>query len=264
MRFAWYILSIFLFIGCHRATDKPIIDASVPYATNSIATFREHIVGRGGVTIAQDVVLSGRIVSSDSEENFYGSLVVDDGSGGVEVMIGTSHLEATYPEGLLVSLKVGGCYADYSRGVLQVGHKSPEYEYYGVANLGSIEERDRVVVRSLDVDIVEPEELTISECEVSMCGRLVRVEGLRLVDSSSVDTLLGDELADAVWSGYSLFKDKSGDSIAIYTREYARYAQHRIPMDSVAVVGVLQRDSYRGGDECYFIKMRYESDCTID
>jgi hypothetical protein len=60
-----------------------------------------------------------------------------------------------------------------------------------------------------------------------------------------------------------MFKDGDGDSIAVYTRDYARYAEHRIPIDSVNIVGILQWDSYRAGEECYFLKMRYEADCTM-
>ena len=84
-----------------------------------------------------------------------------------------------------------------------------------------------------------------------------------MVDSSSVDTLAGDELGRAIWEGYSMFKDRNGDSIAVYTRSNARYAKFRIPTDSVSIVGTLQRDSYRGGKECYYLKMRYERDCSI-
>ena len=84
-----------------------------------------------------------------------------------------------------------------------------------------------------------------------------------MTDSSSIDTLLGESLERATWQGYSMFKDIRGDSIAIYTRNYARYAEHRIPLERVNIVGVLQRDSYREGEECYFVKMRYEADCTL-
>lgn len=263
MRFVAYITLILILIGCHSATDKPIISTDVPSRTNSMAELRDKIVGVGGVDIREDIIVCGRVVSADGENNNYGSIVVEDESGALEVMIGLPYLEAVYPVGLYVALRLKGCYADYSRGVLQVGNHAPEYEYYTVGNLAYWSECDRVVVRSEDVAPIKPTTLTIPECRANMCGRLIEIRGLRLVDSSSVDTLAGDELDRAIWEGYSMFKDRNGDSIAVYTRANARYAKLRIPSDSVTIVGTLQRDSYRGSKECYYLKMRYERDCSI-
>jgi hypothetical protein len=162
-----------------------------------------------------------------------------------------------------VALRLKGCFADYSRGVLQVGNEAPRYEYFRVGNLASRERVDSVVLRSNDVVPIVPETLDIADLDSSMCGRLIKISGLKLVDSSSIDSLDGEDLGRSIWSGYSMFKDERGDSIAVYTREYARYAEHRIPLDRVDIVGVLQRDKYREGDMCYYLKMRYEADCSI-
>lgn len=263
MRLVAYITLISILVGCHGATDKPIIIPDVPARTNTIAQLRDNIVGVGGVDIREEIVVGGRVVAADGENNNYGSIVVEDECGAIEVMIGLPYLEAIYPVGLYVALRLKGCYADYSRGVLQVGRRRPDYEYYSVGNLAYWSECDKVIARSKDVAPVEPMPLTISECRQNMCGRLIKIQGLRLVDSSSVDTLAGDDLRRAIWEGYSMFKDRNGDSIAVYTRPDARYAKLRIPSDSVTIVGTLQKDSYRGSDECYYLKMRYERDCSI-
>ena len=259
------ILFILLFtlIGCQKVADKFVIEGSLPAATNSIATLRNEIVRLGGFVIEEDIVVVGRVTSSDSEDNFYGSVVVEDSSGAVEVMIGTSNLTARYPEGLLVALRLRGCYVDYSRGVLQVGSEAPKYESYRVGNLLSPQRVDSVVVRSGDVEPIAPRQTTIAQLRGSMCGSLVQLRGLSLVDSSTIDTLAGEQLSRATWGGYAMFKDAAGDSIAVYTSPYARYAEHRVPEDRVNIVGIVQWDNYRDGDECYFLKMRYEADCTL-
>ena len=257
------ILMIVMLIGCQKVTDKFVNEGDIPTPTATIAMLRDHIVGLGGITIEEDVVVVGRVTSADSEDNFYGSLVVEDESGAIEVVIGTPNLEADYPLGLRVALQLQGCYADYSRGVLLVGSQTSEYEYYPVGNLASPERVDGVVLRSGDVEPLVPQPITIADLRSTMCGRLVQVQGLKLSDSSSIDTLAGEELGRAVWRGYSMFRDERGDSIAVYTRDYARYAEHRIPMDSLTIVGIVQRDSYREGEVCYYLKMRYEADCTI-
>ena len=82
-----------------------------------------------------------------------------------------------------------------------------------------------------------------------------------LKSGSYVRTGWGGVLADACWRGYSLFKSKSGDSIAVYTRDYARFAESAIPLGEVSLSGIVEWAKYNGGSECYQLKMRYAEDC---
>ena len=253
-------MSVMLLVGCHNAADKPLITPDMPTPTTTIARLHD-VVGSGGVALGDDVVVEGRVVSSDVDENFYRTLVVEDEGAAVEVMAGMSELAAYYPVGLRVALRLGGCYANYGYGVLQVGRKG--VGSYAVDYLASREALDRVIVRSDDVAEVEPAVITIAELDRSMCGRLVSIEALHLVSASSVDIEAGELLSDARWTGYTLFKDERGDSVALYTRDYARYAQAHIPGGEVAITGIVQWGKYDGGKECFQLKMRYESDCAV-
>jgi hypothetical protein len=176
--------------------------------------------------------------------------------------MGLTPLHTTYPVGLRVVLCLKDCYAAYSYGVLQIGRRAEEYESYAVEYLGSREAADRVVRRGTEVVDIRAMRRTISELSDADLGRLVEIESLHLVASSSVDTHAGEVLEDALWGGYSMFKDEVGDSVAIYTRNYARYADEYIPTCEVSLCGILQWGRYNGGKECYQLKMRYAKDCT--
>lgn len=257
-----YIIICLVLVSCYNVADKPHIYPSLPNATTTIAKLKSRIVGTHPHEIEHDVVVVGRVISSDAEDNYYRSMVVDDGTAALEVMMGISPLNADYPEGLMVSLRLEGCYAAYQRGVAVVGSKSPAYESFDIAYLASREAIDGVVVRSDDVNVVEPRNVSIGELQHADCGRLVRIEGLHVVASSNVDTLAGESLYDAHWRGYALFKDGAGDSVAVYTRDFARYAEKYIPLDEVSLTGIVEWGSYNGGKECYQLKMRYERDCV--
>lgn len=257
-----YIILCFVLVSCYNVADKPHIYPNLPTATTTIANLKSRIVGTHPHAIEHDVVVVGRVISSDAEDNYYRSMVVDDGTAAVEVMMGISPLAADYPEGLMVALSLDGCYAAYQRGVAVVGCKAPEYESFDVGYLASREAIDRVVARSNDVEVVEPRNVALRELQRADCGRLVRIDGLRVVASSSVDTLAGESMCDARWRGYALFKDCAGDSVAVYTRDYARYAEKYIPLEEVSLTGIVEWASYNGGKECYQLKMRYESDCV--
>lgn len=257
-----YIILCIVLVSCYNVADKPHIYSYLPAATTTIASLKSRIVGTHAHEIEHDVVVVGRVVSSDAEDNYYRSMMVDDGTAAVEVMMGISPLAADYPEGLMVALRLEGCYAAYQRGVAVAGCQAPAYESFDIGYLASREAIDRVVVRSNDVAVVEPRNLRISDLQRDDCGRLVRIDGLCVVASSNVDTLAGETMCDARWRGYALFKDGAGDSIAVYTRDYARYSEEYIPLDEVSLTGIVEWASYNGGKECYQLKMRYESDCV--
>lgn len=262
MRLLFAILC-FMLVGCYNAADESHILSELPHAKTDIRTLKERIVGTRPARINQDIVVVGRIISSDRDENFYRSIVVDDGTGAVEVMMGITPLAADYPEGLEVALCLEGCYIAYQRGVAVVGTEAAEYESYDVGYLASREAVDRVVVRGSSVEVQSPRNVTIAELQYADCGRLMRVDGLHVVGSTSIDTLAGDVLSDARWRGYALFKNEAGDSIAVYTRDYARFAEDAIPQEQVTLSGILEWAKYNGGTECYQLKMRYAEDCVI-
>ena len=255
-----YIILCFVLVSCYNVADKPLICPNLPIATITIAELKTLIVGTHPHEIEHNVVVVGRVVSSDAEENYYRSMVVDDGTGAVEVMMGISPLSADYPEGLMVALRLEGCYISYQRGIATVGTLAPAYESYDVGYLASRESIDRVVVRGDNVKVLEPREVGICELQRGDCGRLVRIDGLHLVDASSID--VGETLYDAQWAGYSMFKDSAGDSVAVYTRNYARFAEEHIPVEEVSLCGILEWAAYNGGKECYQLKMRYARDCV--
>jgi hypothetical protein len=252
-----------MLVGCYNAADESHIETKLPYPTTDIKSLKERIVGSRPTILEHDIVVVGRVISSDRDENFYRTIVVDDGTAALEVMMGISPLAADYPEGLEVALRLKDCCVGYQRGVAQVGGVAAEYESYDVAYLASREAVDRVVVRGGSVDVQRPRSVAIAELEHGDCGRLVRVEGLHLVSTTSIDTLAGDAMEDARWRGYALFKDAAGDSVAVYTRDYARFAEDAIPMDSISLTGIVEWSKYNGGKECYQLKMRYAEDCVM-
>ncbi len=256
-----FLIPLLLVLGCSDMAE-PALGGLMPMATTTMERLRDEIVGNRSALIAEDVVVEGYVISSDEDDNFYRTLVVDDGTAAVEVMMGLTPLHATYPMGLRVALCLRDCYAAYSYGVLQIGRRAEEYESYAVEYLGSREAADRVVRRGTEVVDIRAMRRAIKELSDADLGRFVEIGGLHLVASSSVDTHAGEQLEDALWGGYAMFKDEHGDSVAVYTRSYARYAERYIPSGEVTLRGLVQWGRYNGGKECYQLKMRYETDCT--
>ncbi len=254
------ILSLLILSCCNRA-DVPIIDAGLPLATTTIKNLRDNIVASTAATIEEDIIVEGYIITSDKEDNFFRSIIVDDGTAAIEVMLGLDALATTYPEGLRVALCLKDCYAAYSYGVLQVGRRAYEYESYAVEYLGSREAVERVVLRGREVVDISPRKMTIAELDREELGRLVELSGLRLSVATSVAE---GGCEEPLWRGYATFKDRAGDSIVAYTRDYAAFAEQPIPQRRVTLRGVLQWGAVAGAEESFQLKMRYADDCITE
>lgn len=248
-----------MLVGCYNVADKPVIEDSLPSANCTMAEFRR-IVGRGTDNITEHITLRGRITSSDEEKNFYSSFTVEDKTGAVEVMVGYPTLHGLYPEGLEVALTIEGCAAVPTRGVVQIGRRAELSSYFAVDYLENRTRVDKVVHSGLTIEPISAEDVDIRNITPDICGRLVHIDSLSLVASSSIDTLTMT-LGDAVWRGTALYTDPRGDSIAIYTRDYATFAEHTLPQALHSVTGILESGGF-DGHMVYNLKMRYESDAV--
>lgn len=249
-----------LMVGCSNYTDTPMLEPKLPAANITIEQLRNNTSTLERDIIEEEIVVRGRVTSSDKSGNFYQTIVVEDNTAALEVLVGGYSLESQYPEGLLVALRLKGCATEYRHGVLCVGSKAESFESYSVDYLASKERRDEVVVRSLDVEPITPAQRTIAELDASECGRLTTISSLDLIGSTSIDTLSGESLDMARWSGYSTFVDPNNDTLVVYTSEYADYAEHTIPRGRVSLTGVVQHGKHPNNREYYQLKMRYEKD----
>lgn len=263
MRLVVVIFAMLLGVGCYNHTDSPSLDATLPNRNITISQLQQIISPLETTVIEQEIVVLGRVTSSDASGNFYKSLIVEDESGALELLVGEYNLSRLYPEGLSVALRLCGCAASYRFGVLQVGSSAEKYDADGVDYIESRERIDEVIVRGGDVEPLAPCRRSISELKQEECGRLVAIDSLLLVASTSIDTLIGESLDIARWQGYAMFCDCRGDTLVVYTSEYADYALTTIPRECLSLRGILQYGNYPNKGEYYQIKMRYEEDCTL-
>lgn len=249
-----------LMVGCYNNTDTPMLNAELPAANTTIAQLHSITSQLETSVIEHDVVVAGRVTTSDHSGNFYQTIMVEDSTAALELLVGGYSLSSQYPEGLLVGLRLKGCATEYRHGVLRVGSKANSYDSYDVDYLASRERIDEVIVRSLDVEPVTPQRRTITELDASACGRLTTIESLHLIHSTSIDTLRGETLDLARWSGYAMFVDSQSDTLVVYTSEYADYAEHHIPQSELSLTGIVQYGKHPNNREYYQLKMRYEED----
>ena len=216
------------------------------------------------ITINEEMIVSGYVSSSDEAGNFYQTFTICDGDSAAEIMAGVRDLHNSYPLGSYICVKLKGCAVGVERGVLQIGLMPASYSNYAVDYFYSRVVMERFIERGIGLSDVEARTLDFEGLDESLCGMLVRIEGLRLVEECE-PTETEDEvpLLPAIWAGYRPFVDSDGNRIFVYTSNYATYAENEVPTTLCNITGILQYGSVAGeSDEVFILKMRAKNDCV--
>lgn len=249
----WLILGLSIALASCKHFDEPDYGVQIPEAPNIAIADLRAMVGERHITFQEPIVIGGYVTTSDKESNFYRSFYIEDASGAVEVMAGLYDLHNIYPEGSYVTISLEGCAAGLHNGVLQIGTEAASYSQYPTDYFSSRVLLDKHI-KGYDIfSPIAPQPLAFNDLTSELCGQLVNLHDMQFAHNAT-------EAEADVWSGYSIFADRNGDAIAVYTSSSASYAHKGVPTERVNITGILQYGDVEGED-MYIIKMRYEKDC---
>ena len=256
MRAASYILLLatMLFVGCDYDRFDPIEPRDeVEWVPNAELSDVRHSFAVA-TTIRENMIVAGRVTTSDEGGNFYRTLVIEDATGTLELMIGMDYLYRTYPVGSQLFVRLQGLAIDEYNGVLRVGLQPETWDYRTTSYMSHQAVVDKYIHRSNSVVAPVPERVAAGELTRRLCGRLITVSGLRADDEATT-------WAEGRYTSYRKFRDALGDSIYVQTSPYASFAAHELPRDEVSITGVLYYGTV-GGRETFIIKMCDEKGVT--
>lgn len=81
------------------------------------------------VTISDDIVIGGQVISEDRSGNVYKSLYIQDETGGIELKLGKNGLYNVYKLGQWVYVKCSGLTLGAYNGMVQLGWESNDSKY---------------------------------------------------------------------------------------------------------------------------------------
>jgi hypothetical protein len=260
MRRFIYILLAFTAVACSR-WEVPGFDDEAVHANISIGDLRALYVGEPELTVTDDIVIAGRVVSSTSGGNFYNTFFIDDGTGAVEIMAGMYGLDATYRPGRRIAVKARGLAVGWRDGAMQMGlppeagNRFPTGYFYSRVAM-----RDHVYPLR-DVVPIVPLDVVPTSLSRDMCGRPVRISGLRLDELSTAETWATSRPKPL--TGYVKFRSSPTDSITVVTSGYASFAAKPLPQETVALTGLLFYGKGGTSRDHYLLKLRDETDIAF-
>lgn len=222
--------AVVLFAGCEefqpvftgKYPEPPVKEVEVLEPTHTIAELAKMYTVQGEpVEIEEDIIIAGKVTTTDQPGNFYKSLYIQDETCGMEIKIGRNGLYNEYKLGQTIYVKCNGLtigmygYKEGEEyggtGMVQVGYVDPtkEYETSYMEHPLIVE---RHIVKGPYGDPVEPVVLTVDQ----LPGKWDCQKGNKYV--GKYVTLKGLKYADEIF--VLLYLDSNKDKKAAYNRVF--------------------------------------------
>jgi hypothetical protein len=221
-------------VACNPQSVIPNPDnPSIKEGAVSIAYLKTLYTG-APTEITGELHIAGRVVSSDVRGNFYKTLVLDDGTGGIEVKLDLEQIFKRFMIHTLVDVRCNGLWLGSSGGTLQLG--AEPYDDFQTQYIPEGDIPLHLASDSSFTDEVLPRELTIGMLSAGDISMFACFKGVQFVGEEQV---LGWADATAEQDTDRHLVDAVGDTLVVRTSRYADFAHRTLPSGSGYIEGVL-------------------------
>ncbi len=219
--------------------DKP--DPIIPEVDfNSNATIAELKAMYPGSldSIEADTIIQGIVVANDESGNFYKTLVIQDGTAGIELKIDRYDMYTEFKVGQRVYVKCRGLFLGDYGGLVQLG-------YIYNSDIGRIPDvlvDDHIFRDSLPGIAPAAAVLTIPTLTTDYLSMLVQFDSVHFTDP-------GLTFSESTGTTNRTLEDEFGNQILVRTSNYASFAANVIPDGTGSIRGILS--VYNGDYQLY-------------
>lgn len=210
-------------------------------------TDRNYVNTIGTTVNGEDIIICGRVISSDESGNIYKNFVIDDGTAALTIAVNAYDLYQTYKYGQMVYVNVTGLKIGGYNNLMQLGG---EGTYNGAPSMTFADESvftehaypvgmgNPAAVDTITVGMSEIiQAKNTSEGLMTWQSRLVRFDNVKFEDAGQPFALSSST------SRYIV--DEKGNRLNVYNSAYADFKNELLPYGYGSVVGIL---SYYGTD----------------
>ncbi|MEY3050605.1 MAG: hypothetical protein RLY31_390 [Bacteroidota bacterium] len=225
----------FLLPGCVKDDfDQPPTTGEDPglTANYTIAELKAlHQNGGPATTVSEDLVISGIVIADDFSGNWYRTFVIQDETGGIEILTDLRDSYVLYPRGREIYVKCKGLVIKDYNNLVQLGG------YVAADNsLGPIVEVADFLVKGAKQEVPAPRLRKINELTTADVSTLVTLENVQFSLSDA-----GRTFADAVNQAAAnvFLQDCALDEVIVRTSGFADFAGATVPAGNGSFTGVL-------------------------
>lgn len=193
-------------------------------ANTTIADLKAMVTTGEIIEITEDLIVDGVVVADDRSGNFFRSLILQDETAGIEVLINLTSAYNDYPIGRELFIKLKGLHLGIVSGVIQLGGYT--YIESGAEELGDIVLLSDHIFAGKRVGEPEPKVTTINALSTEDITTVIRLENVEFANFE-----LGQTYSDPVGrrSINRTVQDCNGNEIVVRSSGYALFAGELIP-----------------------------------
>ncbi len=176
-----------------------------------------HTIGDAASQITSDLIVEAVVAADDESGNFYKNIIVQDGTGGLQIRMNDTGLNATYPIGRKVYIKTMGLYIGDYNGTPQLSLNA-DGDGIEPSNISSY-----VVAGDLGQTVTSTIK-TIDALTTADLNTLIELSNVQFADSEQ-----GAIYAESDVSGTNrTLEDCDGNSIIVRTSRFADFAEETL------------------------------------
>ncbi|KAA5534764.1 hypothetical protein F0919_09150 [Taibaiella lutea] len=257
-----FCIFLFAFSSClKKKYEGPPDTSGYDPELKVTSTIAELITTQQGIAIPGDIIIAGLVVMDDKSGNYSRKIVIEDSTGGIEVLLDQSNLYNDFPVGRKLYIKCKGLYVGNYGGNPQLGY-TPD-------NTGSVSSIPALLISDFVVKADYPNKvisdtLTIADLSKTSAAKYLN-KLITIRDIEFVDSTVGIPYAQlaSIASATSLsMKDCNGNLIMLRTSGYARFQPYLTPGGNGTITGIFSKYkdelqlSIRDTTDVYFRNVR--------
>ena len=217
--------------------EFPFTDPEIVTNTTIKALKSKHVLG-SFTMLEEELTFSAVVIANDSTGNFYKKIVVQDSTGGIEVLVDGRDLFSKFPVGRRVFIKAEGLVIGDYNNLIQLGLAVSE------GSLAAIPYKtlDNYIVGGSLNNFIEPKVLKINEINEDDISTLIK-----FYDVQFSNTYLGSTFADGInkTDANRTLVDCSKKEFLVRSSGYAKFAIDTLPSlngELTCVLGIYRSD----------------------
>lgn len=223
-----------LLVGCTESFDNPAPKKAVVMTPNTTIAQLKAMYSGGATVVEGDVIIGGKVISTDQYGNIYRSLYIEDATSGIEIKIGKSTLYNTYKLGQMVYVKaqhlVLGSYGTF----ISLGAPDPDpTDSYENSLIESQMWINMTIFEGAHGTPVIPKTINaFSEITPDMYGTLVTLKGMKYtpaVGAISTWALLNQSTPGGNAQNQTFTFPDGTHTMVVRTSNYAKFASEPVP-----------------------------------
>ncbi|MFT4062621.1 MAG: DUF5689 domain-containing protein [Edaphocola sp.] len=234
-------LSAITFSACRQDYDAPPDNSSYDPQLTVTHTIAQLQAMTQGVAIDSNVVVAGIVVMDDESGNYYKSIVIQDSTGGIQVLIDQNSLYNDYPIGRKIYIQCKGLFLGAYGSLIQLGY-TPDAGG-SISNIPATLIGDFIVKANYPNTVV-PDTFTLAQLASPDANKPLLNTLVAVKDAEFADADLGlpyAQLSSLATATNRTVQDCSGGTITLRNSGYAKFQPIIVPGGNGVIVGIYTR-----------------------